>query len=112
MAPHGIPLDLLDRLLIIRTLPYSQEEMSQVRACVTMSSQRACVSASLVERAAVAHGTRTRTRTLFQIIKIRATTEKIPISDESLARLSEIGVSTTLSGERGIFRRQICRRHA
>ena len=29
-SPHGIPLDLLDRLMIIRTLPYSQEEMSQV----------------------------------------------------------------------------------
>merc|ERR550539_805183 len=26
-SPHGIPLDLLDRLLIIRTLPYSKEEM-------------------------------------------------------------------------------------
>ena len=30
ISPHGIPLDLLDRLMIIRTLPYSQEEMSQV----------------------------------------------------------------------------------
>lgn len=29
-SPHGIPLDMLDRLLIIRTLPYSQEEMMQV----------------------------------------------------------------------------------
>ncbi|RKO86370.1 RuvB-like 1, partial [Blyttiomyces helicus] len=27
MAPHGIPVDLLDRLLIIRTLPYTLEEM-------------------------------------------------------------------------------------
>jgi len=30
LAPHGIPLDLLDRLLIVRTLPYSQEEMTQI----------------------------------------------------------------------------------
>jgi RuvB-like protein 1 (pontin 52) len=30
VSPHGIPLDLLDRLMIIRTLPYSQEEMGQV----------------------------------------------------------------------------------
>ena len=29
-APHGIPLDLLDRLMIIRTLPYSQDEMVQI----------------------------------------------------------------------------------
>ena len=27
MSPHGIPIDLLDRLLIIRTLPYTEEEM-------------------------------------------------------------------------------------
>ena len=30
VAPHGIPLDLLDRLMIVRTLPYSQEEMMQI----------------------------------------------------------------------------------
>merc|ERR1711975_105699 len=29
-SPHGIPVDLLDRLLIIRTLPYSVDEISQV----------------------------------------------------------------------------------
>ncbi|CAG2205070.1 INO80H [Mytilus edulis] len=30
VAPHGIPLDLLDRVMIIRTLPYSEEEMVQI----------------------------------------------------------------------------------
>ena len=30
VAPHGIPLDLLDRLVIIRTLQYSQDEMAQI----------------------------------------------------------------------------------
>lgn len=30
VAPHGIPLDLLDRVMIVRTLPYSQEEMVQI----------------------------------------------------------------------------------
>ena len=30
VSPHGIPRDLLDRLLIIRTLPYTQEEMAQI----------------------------------------------------------------------------------
>lgn len=29
-APHGIPLDLLDRLLIIRTVPYSLEEIKDI----------------------------------------------------------------------------------
>jgi RuvB-like protein 1 (pontin 52) len=30
VSPHGIPIDLLDRLLIIRTLPYVPEEMMQI----------------------------------------------------------------------------------
>lgn len=29
-APHGIPLDLLDRLLIIRTVPYTLEEIKTI----------------------------------------------------------------------------------
>merc|ERR1711871_1887959 len=30
LAPHGIPVDLLDRILIIRTMPYSLEEIVQI----------------------------------------------------------------------------------
>merc|ERR1712159_722407 len=30
VAPHGMPVDLLDRLVIIRTLPYSIDEITQV----------------------------------------------------------------------------------
>ncbi|KAG8267610.1 RuvB-like protein 1 [Homalodisca vitripennis] len=30
ISPHGVPLDLLDRLLIIRTLPYSRPEIEQI----------------------------------------------------------------------------------
>ena len=44
-SPHGVPIDLLDRLVIVRTLPYTPGEMvqilairAQVRGCV-----RACV---------------------------------------------------------------------
>ena len=29
-GPHGMPIDLLDRLLIISTEPYSEKELSQV----------------------------------------------------------------------------------
>ncbi|KAB0795251.1 hypothetical protein PPYR_12090 [Photinus pyralis] len=32
VAPHGIPLDLLDRLVIIRTLPYTKPELEQILA--------------------------------------------------------------------------------
>jgi RuvB-like protein 1 (pontin 52) len=59
VAPHGLPLDLLDRILIIRTLPYSQDDM-------------------------------------IQILKIRAQTEGIKVSEESLKILGEIGSRTTL----------------
>ena len=30
MAPHGIPTDLLDRVTIIRTLPYTVDEMATI----------------------------------------------------------------------------------
>ncbi|RLE63795.1 MAG: TATA box-binding protein, partial [Thermoprotei archaeon] len=30
IAPHGIPLDLLDRLLIIKTKPYSKEQIKAI----------------------------------------------------------------------------------
>ena len=30
LSPHGIPVDLLDRLLIIRTLPYTLEEITVI----------------------------------------------------------------------------------
>jgi RuvB-like protein 2 len=30
VSPHGLPLDLLDRLLIISTVPYNEEEIKQI----------------------------------------------------------------------------------
>lgn len=30
LSPHGIPVDLLDRMLIVRTMPYSLEEIVQI----------------------------------------------------------------------------------
>ena len=29
-SPHGIPIDLLDRCMIVRTLPYNREEIKTV----------------------------------------------------------------------------------
>lgn len=29
-SPHGIPIDLLDRLLIISTSPYEEKEIKQI----------------------------------------------------------------------------------
>lgn len=30
ISPHGLPLDLLDRLLIIQTVPYEDKEISKI----------------------------------------------------------------------------------
>jgi RuvB-like protein 1 (pontin 52) len=30
VSPHGVPVDLLDRMLILRTMPYSLEEIVQI----------------------------------------------------------------------------------
>jgi len=32
VSPHGVPVDLLDRMLVIRTLPYTLEEIVQIIA--------------------------------------------------------------------------------
>lgn len=32
LSPHGMPLDLLDRIMIIRTLPYGMEDMIEVNS--------------------------------------------------------------------------------
>lgn len=30
VAPHGVPMDLLDRLVIVKTLPYNKDEMLKI----------------------------------------------------------------------------------
>ena len=30
MSPHGIPIDLLDRMIIIKTSPYDEKELKQI----------------------------------------------------------------------------------
>merc|ERR1711934_333902 len=65
-SAHGIPVDLLDRLLIIRLLPYSLDEMVQILAirCATEGIE--------IEEDALAHmatiGTKTSLRYVVQMI--------------------------------------------
>ncbi len=58
-SPHGMPRDLLDRLLIITTRPYTREEIRE-------------------------------------IIRIRADEEEVPLVDEALEKLADIGVENSL----------------
>uniref|UniRef100_A0A5K3FC70 RuvB-like helicase n=1 Tax=Mesocestoides corti TaxID=53468 RepID=A0A5K3FC70_MESCO len=59
ISPHGLPLDLLDRVMIIRTLPYSFDET-------------------------------------LAILRIRAETEHLKVSEEGFQRLATIATESTL----------------
>lgn len=48
-SPHGVPVDLLDRCLIIRTLPYNPQE------CVDIIAIRAKIEGIQLEDASLAH---------------------------------------------------------
>ncbi len=56
MSPHGVPADLLDRLLIIRTLAYTKPEAVQILAIraqvlpsfLHKSESAACLMVSLL----------------------------------------------------------------
>ena len=65
-SPHGIPIDLLDRLLIIRLMPYNLEEIVQILAI------RCEVESIEIETDALAHlatvGTKTSLRYAVQLI--------------------------------------------
>ncbi len=81
LSPHGIPIDLLDRMLIIRTLEYTEKEIAQVG-----------------ERGghALHHSTAYLPTCPLQILSIRALVEGITVDDEALAALAAIGARTTL----------------
>ena len=66
-SPHGVPVDLLDRMLIVRTLPYTLEEIVQIL------SIRAATESTEMDEVALAHlgeiGTRTSLRFAVQLLR-------------------------------------------
>merc|ERR1719148_457229 len=66
LAPHGIPMDLLDRMVIVRTLPYNSDEMVQIL------SLRATVEGIEIEESALRLlsdiGARTSLRYVVQML--------------------------------------------
>merc|ERR1712146_169564 len=91
-SPHGIPIDLLDRLLIIRLLPYSLDEIVQIIAirCATENIE--------IEEPALAHlatiGTQTSLRYVVQMINpamvLAETLGKSKISKDEIDEISTI----------------------
>lgn len=75
VSPHGIPLDLLDRLLIIRTLPYSRQEIEQIvkLRAVTEGLQIDDEALSVLGEL----GTKTTLRYVVQLLTPAALTAKV-----------------------------------
>lgn len=75
ISPHGIPLDLLDRLLIIRTLPYSRQEIEQIvkLRAVTEGLQIDDEALSVLGEL----GTKTTLRYVVQLLTPAALTAKV-----------------------------------
>lgn len=92
LSPHGVPVDLLDRLLIIRLLPYALEEIVQILAirCATEGIE--------IEEDALAHlatiGTRTSLRYVVQLITpsfvLAQTLGKLKISKDEIDEIASL----------------------
>jgi len=91
-SPHGIPVDLLDRLLIIRLLPYALEEIVQILAirCATENIE--------IEEDALAHlstiGTKSSLRYVVQLITpamvLANTLGKLKISKDEIDEINTL----------------------
>ena len=89
-SPHGIPVDLLDRLLIIRTLPYSLNEIVQILAIRCATEGIEIEEDALAQLASI--GTRTSLRYVVQLITpsqiLAQTLGKLKISSEEVTEIS------------------------
>jgi len=91
-SPHGIPVDLLDRMLIVRTMPYCLEEVIQI------ISIRATTESIVVEEEALAHlgeiGAKTSLRYAVQLLtpsKILAnTTGRESVSRDDVDEINKL----------------------
>lgn len=96
-SPHGIPVDLLDRLVIIRTQIYGPDEMIKVltKFFVLFIIFKICF---LFLHQVPNNGCFTLCW-LCQILAIRAQVEELVVDEESLAYLGEIGQRTSLRSD-------------
>eukprot|EP01038_Epipyxis_sp_PR26KG_P007579 gene7579-10327_t len=92
LSPHGIPIDLLDRMLIIRTMPYSLEEIVQI-----ISIRAETESIDVSEEALVAMGeigARTSLRYAVQLLTpsrlIAQTSGRDQITDVDVEEVDEL----------------------
>jgi RuvB-like protein 1 (pontin 52) len=92
LSPHGIPVDLLDRMLIVRTMPYSLEEMMQIVAIRAETESIGVDDDALVLMGEV--GARTSLRYAVQLLTpariVAATAGRDCISLEDIEEIDEL----------------------
>jgi len=101
LAPHGVPVDLLDRMLIIRTLPYNADEMVQIM------SLRATVEGIEVEESALRMlsdiGARTSLRYAVQMLTpariVAETSGRTAITDADVKEVDKLFLDGKASGQ-------------
>uniref|UniRef100_A0A6M2DJ53 RuvB-like helicase n=1 Tax=Xenopsylla cheopis TaxID=163159 RepID=A0A6M2DJ53_XENCH len=92
VSPHGIPLDLLDRLLIIRTLPYSQEEIESILKLRSQTEGISMTESALTKLSEL--GTTTTLRYAVQLLTPAALSAKVnghnAITKEDVEEVNEL----------------------
>ncbi|KAI9179595.1 RuvB ATP-dependent DNA helicase pontin [Blastocladiella emersonii ATCC 22665] len=76
VSPHGIPLDLLDRLMIIRTQPYTQDEIASILA-IRAKTEGLTVEPAALARLAELGATSASLRYAVQLLTPAAVMTKI-----------------------------------
>ena len=91
-SPHGIPVDLLDRLLIIRLLPYDLDEIVQILAIRCETEGIEIETDALAYLASI--GTRTSLRYVVQLINpswvLAQTLGKLKISKDEVMEIAAL----------------------
>jgi len=91
-SPHGIPVDLLDRLVIIRTLPYTPEEIVQILALRAQVEHITMKQASLSYLGEI--GVSTSLRHAVQLLTpshvIATTKDRTDISQEDISEANAL----------------------
>lgn len=92
VAPHGVPVDLLDRLLIVRTLPYNLNEIVQILAIRCSTESIEIEEDALAQLAAI--GVQTSLRHVVQMITpsyvLAQTLGKLKITKDEVEEINNL----------------------
>jgi len=92
VSPHGVPVDLLDRMLILRTLPYSIEEIVQIMSIRAETESLAIEDEALAALGAV--GARTSLRYAVQMLApsriLAETSGRVSIHPDDIAEVDDL----------------------